>query len=105
MYTCITTLNSGDNYFVCDYNRFENMDAISPKTVRKKQFYSGNFCKAPGCANQSGRDKALGLARKYHRFPGKVSRRRAWLRSTPRDKWSPKKNDRICSDHFVGGWY
>ena len=77
------------------------------QTVRKK-INSGNFCKAPGCANQSGRDRSLGLDRTYHRFPGKeksLSRRRAWLRSIPRDKWSPKENDRICSDHFVGGWY
>ena len=46
------------------------MDAISPKTVMKK-VYSRKFCKVSGCANQSGRDKAMGLDRKYHRFPGK----------------------------------
>ena len=47
---------------------------VSPKTQpkpakAKKKVYSGNFCCAPGCANQSGKDKFLGISRKYHRIP------------------------------------
>ena len=74
------------------------------KENRKKRVtYSGNFCQAPGCGNESGRDKKLGIKRKYHRIPADPNRRKAWLKAIPRESWDPKPNERVCSDHVAGG--
>ena len=97
----------GGNFFFSIF--VSVMDAEPPGPVKKKKSYSGNFCQAPGCSNSSGKDKLLGIKRQYHRFPGKdpktLSRRRQWLKAIPRENWSPKKNGRICSDHFIGGLF
>lgn len=82
------------------------LDVISPRISGRKrrgQSYSGHFCCAPGCSNQSGKDRQAGISRHYYLFPKDVLRRRAWMRAIPRDKWHPSSSSKICSDHFVGG--
>lgn len=71
---------------------------------RSKNSY-GHFCCVPGCPNQRGKDKISGIQRSYYRFPSDQKQTRLWVKLIRRDKWEPKKHDRICSDHFEGGMH
>ena len=74
------------------------------ETCRQRQkHYGGSFCCIPGCANQSGRDKANGVQRSYYRLPKDMKERAQWLKLIRRSNWSPRDWDRVCSDHFVEG--
>ena len=55
-------------------------------------------CCAFGCQNRQRKPNT-----KFFRFPSNSKQRLRWILAVKRDKWTPDKYSRICSDHFVGG--
>ena len=60
-------------------------------------------CCIVGCSNRH----STGCGKKFFRFPADLKRRSRWVSAVKRVRsdgvWQPSRNDRICSDHFVGG--
>ena len=68
----------------------------------------GNFCIIPGCTNQASKDRAENIQRSYFSFPPKYTQQyKEWMRNNrlKRGDWEPCRWERICSDHFKGGYY
>ncbi|XP_012990894.2 zinc finger protein 436-like [Esox lucius] len=56
-------------------------------------------CCAIGCKNRVGTEGV-----RFHRIPQDLDRRQKWLVALRRgDSWSPTKDTRLCSAHFVSG--
>lgn len=62
------------------------------------------YCVAYKCNNTS--VNAPGLS--FHKFPAISDRpdiRRQWIHNVSRDKWTPSKYSKLCSEHFTPGCF
>ena len=56
------------------------------------------YCGAVGCNNRQGK-----CGKRFYKFPADKRQRQAWIRAVKRKDWTPSKQSRICSGHFVSG--
>lgn len=97
-----STLNSA-NQSIVQFHPVVPCDDSQTRPVRNKRHFGGDFCCVPGCSNHRGKDNALGIKRSYYRIPNDKKERARWIKLIRRACWEPRKWDRVCSDHFVGG--
>ena len=67
----------------------------------QKRENSGERCCIVGCSNRRGTDEVRKIS--YHAFPKELKRWKLWVKAIPRAEWTPRRFDRVCGDHFVGG--